>query len=141
MLKDLLDGFYLYSPVNNTFVQIDSRNNRIAVEKIYQAKRFHTEEEVNNYIELMCEDGNDFLNFYKVVRGQDFKDTFIDTTSWPHYSLAEFDRICKELGVTDKAYFRGRIAHMISLLKNDEEDEFIYEMLEVRNNEQETQYP
>lgn len=141
MIKDLLDGYYLYCKANNTFVQVDSRGNRIAVEKVGQAKRFPSEESVNNYIESMCEEGNDFLNFYTVIKGRDFEDIFINTTAWPHYSIQDFKNVCKELGVVNESFFRGRMAHIISLLKKGDEDEFLYEMSGVRNNEQETKYP
>lgn len=141
MPKDLLEGFYLYSPVNNTFVQVDSRGNRIAADKITQAKRFDTEKDVNNYIEMMCLEGHDFLNFYKVIKGIEFKDDFINTTAWPHYSLVQFKDVCKKMGVVNESYFRGRLAHVISLMKNQDEDEFAYEMIGVRNDDQETSYP
>lgn len=141
MLKDLMDGYYLYCDTNNTFVQIDSRGNRIAAEKIEHAKRFHSKEEVNLYIDSMTEEGTDFLNFYKVIRGSDYADVFIDTTSWPHYSLKDFQKICKTLDVKNQTYFRGRIAHLIALMKAGDEDEFRYEMIGVRNDEQETRYP
>lgn len=141
MQKDLMDSFYLYSDVNNTFVQTDFKGNRLAVENILQAKRFNSEKDVTLYIDSMMEDGKEFLNFYKVIRGSEHVDNFLDTTSWPHYSLKDFQEICKKLGVKNQNYFRGRLAHLVALLKVNDEDEFRLEMVGVRSDDQETTYP